>query len=185
MQEGCGENCYFKKGFVRKYIGIPKGITKRYQDRFKYVSGICPIAEGIYLVPHSTPHVEQSGIKVMRYQKTKLGWKPDNFCHEQSLVLDTDSGLVIFNSCSHGGVVNIINEVKAAFPEQKITALIGGFHIFRHPETAIRELAKLIKETGIQRIYTGHCSKERGYRILREELGDMAGQFYVGMELEF
>ncbi len=63
----------------------------------------------------------------MMYQKTKLGWKPDNFCHEQSLVLDTDSGLVIFNSCSHGGVVNIINEVKAAFPEQKITALIGGF----------------------------------------------------------
>ena len=47
------------------------------------------------------------------------------------------------------------------------------------------ELAKLIKETGIERIYTGHCSKERGYRILREELGDMAGQFYVGMELEF
>ena len=28
LQEGCGENCYFKKGFVRKYIGIPKGITK-------------------------------------------------------------------------------------------------------------------------------------------------------------
>ncbi len=81
--------------------------------------------------------------------------------------------------------MNIINEVKAAFPEQKITALIGGFHIFRHPEAAIRELAKLIKETGIQCIYTGHCSKERGYRILREELGDMAGQFYVGMELEF
>ena len=27
LQEGCGENCYFKKGFVRKYIGIPKGIT--------------------------------------------------------------------------------------------------------------------------------------------------------------
>ena len=79
MREGCGENCYFKKGFVRKYIGIPKGITKRYQDRIKYVSGICPIAEGIYLVSHSTPHLEQIGKKEMMYQKTKLGWKPDNF----------------------------------------------------------------------------------------------------------
>ena len=68
---------------------------------------------------------------------------------------------------------------------KSITALIGGFHIFKHPEAEIRELAKLIQETGIERIYTGHCSKERGYRILREELGDMAGQFYVGMELEF
>lgn len=94
LQEGCGENCYFKKGFVRKYIGIPKGITKRYQDRIKYVSGICPIAEGIYLVSHSTPHLEQIGKKEMMYQKTKLGWKPDNFCHEQSLVLDTDLSLI-------------------------------------------------------------------------------------------
>ena len=175
LQEGCGE----------KYIGIPKGITKKYQDRIEYVSGVYTVADGIYLVSHSTPHLEQIGKKEMMYQKTKLGWKPDNFCHEQSLVLDTDGGLVIFNSCSHGGVVNIINEVKAAFPNKKITALIGGFHIFNHPEAEIRELAKLIKETGIERIYTGHCSKERGYRILREELGDMAGQFYVGMELVF
>ena len=122
LQEGCGENCYFKKGFIRKYIGIPKGITKKYQDRIKYVSGVYTVPDGIYLVSRSTPHLEQIGKKEMMYQKTKLGWKPDNFCHEQSLVLDTDGGLVIFNSCSHGGVVNIINEVKAAFPNKKITA---------------------------------------------------------------
>ncbi len=73
MQEGCGENCYFKKGFVRKYIGIPKGITKRYQDRIKYVSGICPIAEGIYLVSHSTPHLEQIGKKRDDVPKDKAG----------------------------------------------------------------------------------------------------------------
>ena len=137
------------------------------------------------MVSHSTPNMELIGKREMMYQKTERGWVPDNFCHEQSLVIDTESGLVIFNSCSHGGVVNIINEVKAAFPEKKIKAMIGGFHIFKHPEAEIRNLAALLKETGIEAIYTGHCSKDRGFRILREELGDMVQQFHVGLEISF
>ena len=80
----------------------------------------------------------------MMYQKTKLGWKPDNFCHEQSLVLDTDSGLVIFNSCSHGGVVNIINEVKLHF-RKKNHSIDRRFHIFNHPEEEIRGACKIDK----------------------------------------
>ena len=83
----------------------------------------------------------------MMFQKIENGWKPDNFCHEQSLVIEAEDGLVIFNSCSHGGVVNIINEVKAAYPTKKIKALVGGFHIFKRPEREIRKLASMIKET--------------------------------------
>ena len=79
--------------------------------------------------------------------------------------------------------MNIINEVKAAFPAKKIGAVVGGFHIFKRPEKEIRELAAMIRDTGIEYIYTGHCSKERGFRILKEELGDMVRQFHVGMEI--
>ena len=43
----------------------------------------------------------------------------------------------------------------------------------------------MIKETGIEYIYTGHCSKERGFRILKEELGEMVVQFHVGLEINF
>lgn len=185
LQKGCSENCYFKKWFLTKYIGIPKGITTQYKDRIEYVCGVHELVEGISLVSHSASNLEQIGKREMMYQKTENGWKPDNFCHEQSLVIETEEGLVIFNSCSHGGVVNIINEVKAAFPAKKIRAVVGGFHIFKRPEKEIRELAAMIRETGIEYIYTGHCSKERGFRILKEELGDMVRQFHVGMEINF
>lgn len=184
LQKGCSENCYFKKWFVKKYIGIPQGITTTYKDRIEYVSGVYQLADGINLVSHSTPNLERIGKSEMMYLKTAKGWKPDNFCHEQSLVLEAEDGLVIFNSCSHGGVVNIINEVKAAFPTKEIKAFVGGFHIFKRPEEEIRELAASIRETGISCIYTGHCSKERGFRILREELGDVVKQFHVGLEIE-
>ena len=185
LQKGCCENCYFKKWFVTKYIGMPRGITTKFKDRIEYVSGVCELGDGISLVSHSTPNLERIGKREMMFQKIENGWKPDNFCHEQSLVIEAEDGLVIFNSCSHGGVVNIINEVKAAYPAKKIKALVGGFHIFKRPEREIRKLASMIKETGIEYIYTGHCSKERGFRILKEELGEMVVQFHVGLEINF
>lgn len=50
---------------------------------------------------------------------TNNGLKHDDFHHEQSLVFDTDDGLVILNSCSHGGIDNIVKEVKATFEGKK------------------------------------------------------------------
>ena len=32
LQKGCCENCYFKKWFVTKYIGMPRGITTKFKD---------------------------------------------------------------------------------------------------------------------------------------------------------
>lgn len=184
LQKSCQEDCYYRRGNSETYIGMPKGILARFKDRIEYVTGVCEPERGIYLLPHSLPHLEQIGEKEGMYRKTKEGWKPDDFSHEQSLVLETASGLVILNSCSHGGVVNIINEVKAVFPETKIAAFVGGFHIFEHSKDEIRALASEMKETETAYFYTGHCSKERGVQILKEELGERVRPFYVGFEIE-
>lgn len=109
---------------------------------------------------------------------------PDDFSHEQSLVVDTPDGLVILNSCSHGGADTIITEVSDTFPGKKILALIGGFHLFNKSEEEVRELAERIKRTGISRVYTGHCTGKRAYAILKETLGDQLWQLSVGMGIE-
>ncbi len=46
---------------------------------------------------------------------------------EQSLIVNTDKGLVVIAGCSHPGVRNILN-VSAKFG--KVSALIGGLHGF-------------------------------------------------------
>ena len=119
------------------------------------------------------------------YQKTKKGFVLDDFSHEQSLVLDTDKGLIILNSCSHGGAANIINEIKSTFPGKKVYGYIGGMHLFNKSEETIRELAGKIKETGIEYVCTGHCTKDRAFNILKEELGDMVCQMQVGYKVSF
>ena len=186
LRKGAGENCYGKKNFFRyKYNGIAPGTLGKYEDRIEYVEGDYQVMEGVYLIPHKTLGLEKIAKKVDLYVKENGKMFPDDFAHEQSLVFDTPKGLVVFNSCSHGGADNIITEIEATFPEKEICAYIGGLHLYKSSEEDIRALAIRTKETGIQKIITGHCTGEEAFAMLKEELGDIVEQMYTGMELEF
>lgn len=196
LQKGTEENCYEKIWLYRKYIGIPRGILREAGERIRFTEGKFQICPGVWLLPHTTPGLEAVGRRNHMYlrssenggEETDRGgrkWRPDDFSHEQSLVFDTEDGLVIFNSCSHGGADNIINEVKAAFPGEKIKAIIGGFHLFTRRGEEVRELARSIRATGIQQVYTGHCTGGRAFAVLKEELGDMVNQLSCGLVVEF
>lgn len=185
LRDGTAEDCYAKKFFFRKYIGIPKNVLGDYSDRIEMVSGDYKIVDGVYLIPHKTKGLSAIGKREMMYRRTGDGLLPDDFSHEQSLVFETAKGLVIINSCSHGGAANIINEVQKTFPEKHVYGLIGGFHLFNKSSGEIRELAKKIKNTGIEYVCTGHCTKNRAYHILEEELGDKLEQMKVGYQIDF
>ena len=178
-------NCYHKNFLFRKYIGIPKRVLSENADRIKYVRGVFELCEGAYLVPHSSPGLSAIGKREMMYRRVGRKMIPDDFSHEQSLVLDTDKGLVIISSCSHAGAVNIINEVKSAFEGRHIHALVGGLHLHNKSEDEIRAVSRAINETGIDLVYTGHCTKNRAFHIMKDELGDKVFQFHVGLELVF
>lgn len=185
VQQTCKENCYFKKWIFHKYIGIPKGVLEKYSNRIVFAKGDYNISKGVSLIPHKTEGLSAIGKREMMYQREVSGWVQDDFSHEQSLVFKTENGLVIFNSCSHGGADTIINEVQATYPEENILALIGGFHLVKTPEKMVRDLAKGIKKTGVKHVYTGHCTGKRAYNILKEELGDIVEQLHVGLVMEF
>lgn len=195
LQKGTEENCYEKIWLYRKYIGIPRGILREAGERIRFTEGKFQICPGVWLLPHTTPGLEAVGRRNHMYlrssenggEETDRGgrkWRPDDFSHEQSLVFDAEDGLVIFNSCSHGGADNIINEVKAAFPGEKIKAIIGGFHLYTRKADEVRELARSIRDTGIQQVYTGHCTGDRAYAVLSDELGDMIHQLSCGLVIE-
>ena len=181
LRYSCGENCYVKKWFIHKYIGIPRNILEEYKERIIYAEGDYTMFPGASLIPHKTKGLSDIGKKNMMYIRNEKGWIPDDFSHEQSLVFETTSGLVIFNSCCHGGADNIINEVSATYPDKKIKALVGGFHISNKSKEEVRELAGRIKMTGVEAIYTGHCTGNRSFNILQEELGEMVQQLSVGL----
>ena len=185
VRETANEGCYHKKFFIRVYIGVPKKLMTEYKDRIEAVTGDYALYDGAYLIPHKTPGLGSIGKREMMFRKTENGFMPDDFSHEQSLVLDTEKGLVIINCCSHGGAVNIINEVRSTFPDKHVYGIIGGFHLFNKSDDEIKQVAEEIKNTGIEFVCTGHCTKDRAYGILKSELGERLTQLHVGLEMEF
>jgi len=183
LRKGTKENCYGKKEGAYRYNGIQRGLLKKYRNRIRYVEGDFELCPGVTLSPHKTQGLEEIAKRVDLYTKSFLRMRPDSFAHEQSLVFDTEKGLVIFNSCSHGGADNIINEVRQTWPGKSIYAILGGFHLYKSTKEEVQAFAKRVKETGIQKVYTGHCTGEDAYLILKEELGEQIEQFYSGMEI--
>ena len=184
LRAGSGENCYVKFGIFSRYIGIPKDTLKTYKNRIVFVEGDYELIPGVTLIPHKTPNLAMIGKKNKMYIKKERKWYPDDFSHEQSIVFETEKGLVILNSCSHAGADLIINEVANTFPDKHIYAIIGGFHLYNASREEVQAFANRVKDTGIEKVYTGHCTGEKSYRILKEHLGEKLEQFKVGLTIE-
>ena len=189
LRKGAGENCYHTHKLLgrftyHEYIGIHKGFLKRFADRIRFAEGDMQIAPNVYLVPHKTPGLESIGERAHLSVKENGKYRYDSFDHEQSLVFDTPKGLFVMNSCSHGGADNIVKEIEATFPDKKIYAILGGFHLFRYKDEVVRAFAERLRELDVQKIYTGHCTGNRAFEILHEVLGDRAEQMRCGMTIE-
>lgn len=185
VASGCDENCYDRKGIIYKYAGIPRGIMKRHADRIVRAEEDMYIGDGIRLLGHTTPGLQKQGLMEKMYlRRGFLRYIPDDFRHEHSLVFEMDEGVVIFNSCSHAGADNIVNEVMAAYPGRKILAMIGGFHLFNKDDDYVRAFAHRLEDTGVEAIYTGHCTGQRAWDIMHEELGDKVHELRTGLEFE-
>ena len=168
LQKSCAENCYaYEEGHFR-YIGIPKDLLTAYQDRLIYADGDAALCDGVYAVAHKRKNREKIGEREQMYQKKNGGFLPDDF-----------------SSCSHAGAADIIREVSETFPEKKVFSLIGGFHLFNKTDEEILRLAEQIRETDIESVYTGHCTGDRAFALLKGKLGSMAEQLKVGLSIEF
>ena len=179
-----GENCYGRRGILHKYIGLPKGVLIAHKDRIRRPSGVAEIDKDVFVVPHSTEGLSTVGRRSRLY--VRRGWRfvPDDFTHEQSLVFRTDSGLVIFNSCSHSGADVVMEEVCRAFPGENVKAYLGGLHLFRLNDEEVMDIAGKIRDAGLSRVITGHCTGDRAYAVLKSLLGDRIDRFHCGMVIE-
>lgn len=185
VASGCDENCYDRHGLIFKYAGIPRGIMKRHADRIIKAGPDMMISDGIRLLGHTTPGLEKLGLMEKMYiRKGFMKYIPDDFSHEHSLVFETDDGVVIFNSCSHAGADNIINEVAQVYPDRQIIAMIGGFHLFNKSDDYVRAFAGRLEDAGALHIYTGHCTGGKAMDILHDELGDKVHAFKTGLVFE-
>lgn len=184
LRKSAAENCFGYHGEALDYIGIKHGTLAAYADRIEYVEGLYELYPGAHLLGHQTEGLSAVGERGRMYIVRGGRRLPDDFSHEQTLVLEENGGLAVFSSCSHAGVENILREVREAFPKRPVRALIGGFHLYETSPEEVRRLGRALRADGTEIVITGHCTGQEAFDILRQELGDRLGSMRVGLTVE-
>lgn len=184
VREGTKENCYGIKEGQLRYIGVRKGVLDRYGQRIRYVSGVHEVADGVWLIPHRRADYSPIALRSDLYTVDGGERTPDDFSHEQSLVIETEKGLAVFNSCSHTGPLNILEDIRQMLGRSDIFAYVGGLHLYKLADAELEAFCAEIRDSSIGHICTGHCTGDHAFSYLKERLGGRIEQFSSGWHRE-
>ncbi|MDX9952766.1 MAG: MBL fold metallo-hydrolase [Anaerolineae bacterium] len=99
------------------------------------------------------------------------GYAPDPYRDDLSLVVESDSGLIVLCGCCHAGLLNTLEHVQRVF-RRHVVAVAGGTHLISADAATLQLVAqKLTEWGGLQRLYLNHCSGQEAYFTLRQALG--------------
>jgi 7,8-dihydropterin-6-yl-methyl-4-(beta-D-ribofuranosyl)aminobenzene 5'-phosphate synthase len=185
LRKECRGSYYVAYEGVPEYIGMEEGIFEKYPERFSFVEGTCEIFEGAWLVPHRGGDYSDIGLRSSLFIMQDGELVPDGFAHEQSLVFETPRGLVVFNSCSHTGMINILKDIEEALGRTDVCAYFGGLHIFEYTDGELAALCGEIKNASVGRIITGHCTGDHSVEYMQRELGEQVEVISAGRTYTF
>ena len=173
---------------VNRFVGLAEGLLDHYQDRIVYIDNFREILPGAYIFTDIVRQHELPKGNRYLYLKQPSGYIHDSFNHELVLALRDEDGLVVFTGCSHSGAVNMIQTVAQRFPGDRIKGVVGGFHLVGIPmlntmagsKREMIDLARTMLELPVDAYWTGHCTGQKAYAVLKTVLGARLAELHTG-----
>lgn len=102
---------------------------------------------------------------------------PEDFRHEQYLLLEEGEKRILISGCSHRGILNIMEWFR---PD----VLVGGFHFMKmDPKGEELEAAAAVLKRFPCVYYTGHCTGEEQFETLKALMGQQLHRLSTGTEI--
>ena len=149
---------------TEKYIGLSPLLKD--SDRLIFTDGTFRIAEGLTLYSaqeiNTVIDLGSFGLNVEREGKLI----PDDFRHEQYLLIEEKGKRVLISGCSHRGIINIEEQFDPDY-------LIGGFHFSKLPtDEKLRSYAEMLDSHGTV-YYTCHCTGVEQYEFMKNCMSNL------------
>ena len=100
---------------------------------------------------------------------------------EQSLVIQTDAGVVVITGCAHPGVDRIVRSASELTGEPILLAM-GGFHLVAESQELIESLAVEL-DSLVEYVAPCHCSGDLARQCFRRQFGDHCLELGAGSVL--
>lgn len=185
-------NYCFKTFSFKRNVGMDEAVLKRGQGRLKFVDDTVEVLPNVYVVTKMVDRHDQPKGNQYLFTHSEQGYVADRFEHEQLLVIKEQDGLSVFTGCAHHGVLNMIDTAIALFPNTRIKAVVGGFHLVGLPvfnglggtKQDVIALAQALQQYPIDKFYTGHCTGRKAYELLKSVLGERLEPLSTGFNVE-
>jgi len=177
---------------IKKPIGVDRRLFTRRIERFEYLKADTEIAPGVWVLTWiGTKHPKPKG-NAHLFVERDGALQPDPFDHEVVLVVREDDGMVVFSGCSHSGILNMVDTARARFPDDRLKAVFGGFHLIGLPifntmagtPDEVEEIGRAMLERVDGVTYTGHCTGKKAFAVLAGVMGDALLPFSTGATVE-
>lgn len=162
-------------GGGQTYIGLDPALGEA-SHRFVTTSGVTVLSDELTLFDGVDDGFGGLAASASLKVRGPAGDRPDDFRHEQNLLVTAEGKAVLVAGCAHRGIVNIKRRAEALLGREP-DAVIAGFHLFQlTPDSP--EADALIARTGEALLpgrtvyYTGHCTGDYAYERLSAILGD-------------
>jgi len=171
---------------IRKFVGLP--YKKKYLEslgaNFIFNRDFIEVGKGVFLtgeVPRKTSFEKPDP---MLFAEIDGKMVLDLFPDDQSLILNTEKGLVLILGCAHSGMINIIHHVIHKTGKKNFYAILGGTHLDFLTPGQLDESVKALKKIKVEKIGVCHCTGMRAAFRLQQEFGDRFFYGHVGSTLE-
>lgn len=174
------------RGDSLRDIGIDPSLQG--SPRLRLTAGITRLEDGLTLISGAPGHrfAATSNANLLT-QLTNGTLIPDDFSHEQSLIVEEGNSCLLIAGCAHSGIVNILEQAQAV-AGRPITHVVAGFHLYQpsqgisEPEENVRAIAHALEHSSAQYL-TCHCTGIPSYHILKQTLGNRISYLSAGMQL--
>ena len=164
---------YSRPGADGKERNYVVGMRKQYEamgGKFVEHDGGAELFPGVWLtgpVPRKYPERNWSNLGKM---VTPAGVVEDNIPEDQSIVINTDKGLVVITGCGHAGIVNTLTFAETQFPKTAVYAVLGGIHLYPATDETVDWTADKFKDFGVQYFVGAHCTGINTVYAIRDRL---------------
>jgi 7,8-dihydropterin-6-yl-methyl-4-(beta-D-ribofuranosyl)aminobenzene 5'-phosphate synthase len=188
LQRGALDGHYANEKSGFRYVGLDPQIRETFSGRLRIVDGNAEIDRNLTLFSDVRTADFLSKANQTLLEPDGDGYIPDRFLHEQNLLIRENGRLVLIAGCAHRGIVNILRRA-AELAGRAPDAVYAGFHL-TNPGLGVDELSDSVRAIGAElrrwpcRFYTGHCTGQGPYGILKELLGAQLAPLSVGAVFE-
>ena len=166
-----------------------KTSVEAYKNRFLFLEHNTVLHKEIMVVSHLTNFYPQPKGNRFLYKMQGADLQQDDFNHELLFCFGA-ANILVCSGCAHSGILNLLDSVPLTI-NQKITSVIGGFHLLDEQENnkyeTVQELNAIALELKTKypetAFYTGHCTGDMAFLTLKKTLKEQLFPFYTGMTI--